>query len=160
MFTNKESNFILQQGYGESCSRYGPLQFQPRLVGALFLLGVFFQAWPVFLLLAALLGWSAWRPHQNPFEALYNRTLARRPGAEPIPPAPSPRRFAQGMAATMTFLISVCLFFNRPLWAYLLELIMGAALVALILFGFCLGSVVYHALHDRWDFAKRTFPWA
>lgn len=129
-------------------------------MGIVFLLGLFTQSAYVFLSLSLLLWWSALRPEQNPFEMLYNRTLGKRPGAEQLSSAPSPRRFAQGMAATLTLLIAVCLFFNRPLWAYILEFMMGLALLALVASGFCLGSVVYYLCRGQSDIVKRTLPWA
>jgi hypothetical protein len=144
-----------------SCSaKYGPLQFQPRVVAGLFMVGLITQWWALFLVLSAALWVSALRPEKNPFEFVYNRTLGNKPGAEKLGIAPAPRRFAQGMAATFTLLISICLFFNRPVWAWLLEGLMGLALGALLLIGFCLGSTIYYALHGQWDFAKRTLPWA
>lgn len=164
MLPNKEKNFLLQQGFleaGTSCTpRYGALQFQPRLVGTVFLIGLLTQWWWLFLLLSASLWVGALKPEKNPFEMLYRKTLGKRPGAEIILPAPPPRRFAQGMAGTFTLLIGCCLLLNRPLWAYLLELLMGAALFALVFFGFCLGSVVYWAWKGNLAFAKKTLPWS
>src|SRR5262245_1479965 len=111
----REQNFIIQQGYsvpaGQGCSvRYGALQFQPRVVGLLFLAGWVFQAPGLFLGLSALLWLGALLPAWNLFEVLYNRTGFRRAyGGEPLQPAPAPRRFAQGMAATFTLSIALCL---------------------------------------------------
>ena len=78
-------NFILQQGLQEppaaSCPlQYSALLFQPRLVGLIVLVAVIFQEPRVFLALAGVLWWCALVPRLNPFDALYNVTLARRPG--------------------------------------------------------------------------------
>jgi hypothetical protein len=143
------------------CSaRYGALQFQPRIVGGIFLMGLLTQWWPIFFLLSAALWVSALRPGKNPFELLYNRTLGKKPGAETLGLAPAPRLFAQKMAGTMTLLIALCLFFRRPVWAWLLELGMAVALAALIFTGFCLGAYFYYTFRGESDFAKRTLPWA
>jgi len=164
LFENKQKNFLLQQGFSvepTACSsKYGALQFQPRVVGVLFLIGVFFQSWLVFLLTAGLLACSAWKPEKNPFELLYNRTFGKKPGAEQLGVAPPPRQFAQAMAAVILCLIALCLFFNRPLWAWLLEFIMAVALLALITTGFCVGSLVYHFRKGNSSFAKQTLPWS
>lgn len=164
VFKNQEKNFLLQQGFAEPelacCARYGPLQFQPRIVGTWFLLSVLFQSPVMFALLSSLLFLSAFFPQFNPFEALYNRTLARRPGGSPLGNALPPRRFAQGMAGTMTALIALCLWFHRPLWAQFLQFVMAGALLALLLAGFCLGAVVYFAIRGEWKFAKQTLPWS
>src|SRR6266567_1851524 len=95
-------NFILQQGLPEpppaSCpARYSALLFQARLVGVAVLVAVALQKPLIFLALGAVLWWSALVPRLNPFDGLYNGTLALRPGAIALPCAPNPRRFAQGM---------------------------------------------------------------
>jgi hypothetical protein len=164
LFPNQEKNFLEQQGFleaGMSCSsKYGALQFQPRIVGVVFLIALVLQSSVLFLLLSVALAVGAKWPEKNPFDALYRKTWGKRPGAEAMPLSPPPRRFAQGMAAGMTFLIGLFLLIRRPIWAYFLELMMLAALVALIFTGFCFGAVVYHAIKGRMDVAKRTLPWA
>ena len=83
-FTSKR-NFILQQGLDdpprEMCSaQFSALQFQPRIVGALVLLGVIFQSPSVFLVMSAILWWSALLPQWNPFDILHNHTLGATAG--------------------------------------------------------------------------------
>jgi hypothetical protein len=90
-------NFILQQGLDtpaqESCpARFSALMFQPRLVGSFTLLAVILQSPAIFLVLSGILWWNAFLPRRNPFDAVYNRTLARRPGAVRLEPSPPPRR--------------------------------------------------------------------
>jgi hypothetical protein len=164
MLQNKEKNFLLQQGFleaGLGCTpRYGALQFQPRVVGGVFLVGLITQSGWLFLALSVALWLGVIKPEKNLFEALYRKTLGKRPGAEAIPPAPAPRRFAQGMAGMFTLLIGLCLVLGRPVWAWLLEAMMAVALLLLVSAGFCLGSVVYWAVKGNWDFAKKTLPWA
>jgi hypothetical protein len=118
------------------------------------------QAPRVFLALAGILWWSAVVPRLNPFDALYNRTLARRPGGIALPPAPGPRRFAQGMAGSFALAIGVSLVLGWNTTAIVLEGLLIAAVGALVLGGFCLGSFIFHLLRGHADFAKRTLPWA
>ncbi len=99
-------------------------------------------------------------PRWNPFEALYNATLGRRPGTVRLSPAPAPRRFAQGMAGSLALAIAGSLWLGWSLAAYVLEGVLLAALIALGFGGFCLGSFVFHTLSGRAAFARRTVPWA
>jgi hypothetical protein len=157
-------NFIKQQGFegadAESCNfQYPALMFQPRVVGLLVLTGVVLQAWPVFLMLSAVLWCSAVIPTLNPFDTLYNNVIAARRGVPGLTPAPAPRRFAQAMAATFMLLIGLCLLadLNTPAWV--LETFMLVAISALMFGRFCLGSFVFHLLVGNGDFARRTVPW-
>ena len=98
-------NFILQQGLcepaAETCPlEYSALLFQPRLVGLSVVVAVILQAPLLFFALAAVLWWSALAPGLNPFDALYNCTLARR-GGTTLTLAPAPRRFAQSLAGSL-----------------------------------------------------------
>lgn len=158
-------NFILQQGFANpaplTCSvQYSALQFQPRIVLIWVLAGIAFQSPAVFAALAAVLWWSALLPGLNPFDALYNRTLGRRPGAFRAAPAPPPRRTAQTMAGAFALLCALLIYFDSMVAAYVVEAIFLAAVLALILGGFCLGSFVYHLIRGEWKFARRTLPWA
>ena len=157
-------NFILQQGLDapaqESCPvRFSALMFQPRAVGAILLPAVVLQSPAIFLVLSGILWWSALLPRLNPFDAVYNRTLANRPGAVRLEPAPPPRRFAQGMAGSFALAIGVLLLLQRGTAALVLQVLLLAALAALIFGRFCLGSFLYHLLRGRSGFAKATLPW-
>ena len=157
-------NFILQQGLCEasaaSCpAQYSALLFQPRLVGLVVVAAVILQEPLVFLSLGAILWWNALVPRLNPFDLLYNRTLASRPGGVALTPAPPPRRFAQGMAGTFALSIGGCLALGWNTAAHLLEGSMIVALAALLVGGFCLGSFIFHMLRGRASFARRTLPW-
>ena len=160
-----KGNFILQQGLSEastaSCpAQYSALLFQPRLVGLVVLLAVILQEPRVFLALSGVLWWSALVPRLNPFDALYNRTLALRPGGFALPLAPGPRRFAQGMAGTFALAIGISLVLGWNVTALILEGLLIVALGALVLGGFCLGSFIFHLLRGRAAFARHTLPWA
>jgi hypothetical protein len=164
LMSSSRSNFIAQQGVegvtGAAClPKYHALMFQPRLIGLFVLAAVVLQAAPLFLALSIILFWSALVPQANPFDQAYNRFVASRNGLPPLAPAPPPRRFAQGMAAVFALLIGVSLIAGWLLAAVILELLLLAALTALIFFGFCLGSFVYHVITGRAAFAKRTLPW-
>ena len=158
-------NFILQQGLAEppaaSCPlEYSALHFQPRLVGLTVLAGVLLQEPAIFLALSAVLLWSALLPRWNPFDALFNRTLARRRGRLALAPAPGPRRFAQGMAGSFALAIGIALLQGWKTTAIVLQVLLVVAVAALVFGGFCLGSFVFHVLRGRFAFARRTLPWA
>jgi hypothetical protein len=160
-----ERHFILQQGFPEPptevCAiRYRSLVFQPRIVGLLVLAGVLFQSPAFFLALGAVLWGSALRPRLNPFDALYNATVGARPGALRLSPAPSPRRFSQGMAGTFALSIGTFLLLEWRLAAHVAEVFMLGAVAAIVFGGFCFGSFVYYLVRGQGDFARRTLPWS
>jgi hypothetical protein len=160
-----EINFVHQQGFRDAMpaaceSRYPALMFQPRLIGVLVVAGLILQAWPLFLILSAILWWNVLVPALNPFDALYNRLLAGPKGLPRLTPAPAPRRFAQGMAASFTVGIGLSLLLGWHVIAWTLEGLLIVALVALNFGKFCLGSYVFHLLRGDAAFANRTLPWA
>ena len=160
-----KQNFILQQGLCEpsaaTCpAQYSALQFQPRVVALVVLAGVILQEPWVFLVLGAILWWHVLVPRMNPFDAIYTRTLATRPGGVPLSPAPPPRRFSQGMAGTFMLGIGASLLLGWKTTALVLEGFLIVAVAALVLGGFCLGSFIFHLLSGRATFATRTLPWA
>jgi Domain of unknown function (DUF4395) len=157
-------NFILQQGLGEpeaaTCPlQYSALLFQPRLIGVTVLVAAILQAPLVFFALAAVLWWSALAPRLNPFDALYNSTLAL-PGGTTLTSAPAPRRFAQFLAGLFALAIGASLALGWRTTALVIEGFLIVAVGALVFGGFCLGSFVFHLLRGRAKFAKRTLPWA
>ena len=158
-------NFILQQGFEEPapavCPRqYSALHFQPRTVFIWIVAGILFQSPPVFYVLCAVLWWSALFPKLNPFDALYNLIRGNRVEAFYLTPAPLPRRTAQAMAGAFALTCGLLIHFGLSTAAYVVEGIFVAAVLALILGGFCLGSFVYHLLSGRGAFACQTLPWA
>ncbi len=162
--SEKERNFILQQGFDEPNRQVGHLQysallFQPRLVGLAGLIGILFQSAAVFLALAIILWWSALLPKLNPFDAVYNMTAGSKPDAFRLTPAPGPRRFAQGLAGVFGLAISVFLLTGWKVAAYVLEAMFVLAVSAMVLGGFCLGSFIFHWFAGRREFARHTLPW-
>lgn len=157
-------NFILQQGLDapspETCPlQYSSLLFQPRVIAVVLAVGIVLQSPGYFLVLAAVLWWSAALPRLNPFDALYNRTLGNRAGAARLGPAPPPRRFAQTLAGALSLGIAAGLDQGWTAAAYGLEAFLAAAVVALAFGRFCFGSFVFHHLRGRAAFARRTLPW-
>jgi hypothetical protein len=162
---NAKMNFVRMQGFpnasAEACSYlYPALMWQPRLIGILFLVGLVLQSVPFFVALAVLLWWNVILPALNPFDALYNRLVAKPKLVPPLPPAPAPRRFAQAEAGTVLLAIGVALFFGLNLLAYGLEGVILVSLAALIFGRFCQGSYLYWLATGQSAFANRTLPWS
>jgi hypothetical protein len=158
-------NFVRQQGFLDvspevCCYLYPALMWQPRAIGILVLVSLIFQAAPFFLALAALLWWNVILPAFNPFDALYNRLLAKPKGVPRLPPAPAPRRFAQAEAGTVMLAIGLALLCEVNLLAYLLEGLVLASLGALIFGRFCQGSYIYWLFTGQSAVANRTLPWS
>lgn len=159
-----QQNFIVQQGFAAPAAEACPLQyralvFQPRIVAVAVVAGIVLQTAAVFAALGCLLAWSAAFPRLNPFEALHNRLLTRRPGAERLGPAPTPRRFTQGLAAFLTLATAVCMASGWSAAAWSLEAFILAAVLALGFGGLCFGSFVYHLVRGHARFAWSTLPW-
>ena len=157
-------NFVRQQGFEDASARgcdlqYPALMFQPRVVGAFVIAGLLLQSAPLFLILSAVLWWSALVPRLNPFDWLYNALVAARKGRPRLSAAPRPRRCAQGMAATFMLGIGMSLAAGWHGLAWTLEALLVLALAALIFGSFCLGSYVFHLLTGHQEFARRTLPW-
>jgi hypothetical protein len=160
----RRTNFVLQQGFDApppaSCSRtYSALQFQPRIVGVVALAAAIVQSWIVFAALGAVLWWSALLPRWNPFELVYNRFRAARSG-HVLTPAPPPRRFAQFLAGLLSIISAALLVLGLRMAAIVVEVLLLAAIAALVFGGFCAGSYIFHLLRGRKRFANRTLPWS
>jgi hypothetical protein len=84
---------------------YSALMFQPRIIGALVVLGIVYQSSWLFLVLSAVLLWNALVPTHNLFDAIYNHAVADPRGLPRLSAAPAPRRFAQSMARTLAVAI-------------------------------------------------------
>src|SRR5512138_3788918 len=112
---SSELNFVRQQGFrdagADACEcQFPALMFQPRILGVLVVTALVLQSWLLFLGLSAILWWNVLVPALNPFDALYNSLIAGPRGFPRLKPAPTPRRFAQGMAATFMLTIGISLF--------------------------------------------------
>lgn len=159
------SNFVKQQGFSgvpeSACGmHYQALSFQPRALAPLILVAILLQSAPLFLALSAVQWWNALLPRWNVFDAIHNATLARRSRSTPLTPAPAPRRFSMGMAATFMLGIGVSLRAGWTVPAVVLQVFLAVALSALVFGRLCLGSYIYHLLRGQADFANRTLPWA
>jgi len=157
MWEQAKHNFILQQGFEEpnpaACpQQYSALHFQPRTVFLWILTGILLQSPFAFYLLCAVLWWSALLPKLNPFDAMYNLIFGRNQlTAFYLRPAPAPRRTAQAMAGIFALSCGLFLHFGFQFLAAVLALILG---------GFCVGSFVFHLLSGKAGFACRTVPCA
>lgn len=165
MASTVETNFVRQQGFRDAedlaCApRLSSLLFQPRIVGPVILVGLWLQSAWLFAGLAALLWWNALVPRLNPFDALYNAVLAGTGGRSELPPAPPPRRFAQGMAAAFATVIALSLLSGWQTVAWITEGLLVAAFAALLFGKFCLGAYIYYWMKGEREFARRTAPWA
>jgi len=162
--TNADRNFIVQQGLAApeaaGCAPVtSALLFQPRVVGLILIAGTISQSPIVFAALAALLWWNALLPRLNPFDFAYNQTLGRRAGAPRLGPAPVPRRFAQGMAASFATATAAIMVAGFGALAWVIQALFLLAVAALAFGRFCLGSFVYHLVRGRVAFALDTLPW-
>ena len=148
-----KEDFVRQQGFADApqtcTSRYPALMWQPRVLGILVLIGLVLQSAPYFLTLSALLWWNALLPQLNPFDALYNRLVARPKGLLELGPAPGPRRFSQGMAGTFMLAIGLLLLFGKDTLAWVIEVVLVAALAALVFGRFCAGSYLFLILTGK-----------
>jgi hypothetical protein len=152
---HRQLHFIRQQGFEsaneQTCAvQYRALQFQPRVIGLLVLVGGVLQSPILFLALSAVLWWNVLVPRRNPFDRMYDRLVGTRRGHPPAAPAPPPRRFAQGLAATLMLTVSVGLLAGPFIVAAVGEGILLAAIAAIVLRGFCLGSFIFHRLQPIW----------
>jgi hypothetical protein len=159
------TNFVRQQGFTDmpaaSCgSQFGALNFQPRVIGVIVLIGLVLRAGTFFLVLSAVLWWSALVPRLNPFDYVHNLMFAGRRGTPPLTPAPAPRRFSMGMAASFMLGIGIALVRQWSVAAIVLEAFLVVALSALLFGRFCLGSYIFHLIRGRATFANATLPWA
>lgn len=156
-------NFVHQQGFRDAGARecplrYPALMFQPRVALPLVVLGVVLQSAWYWTALGLVLLWSAVLPRWNPFDAIWNALFA---GDERrrLPPAPAPRRFAQGLAGTLALGVAGSLEagWSTPAWAVQIFLVLAVS--ALVFGRFCLGSWLFLHLRGEHGFARRTAPW-
>jgi hypothetical protein len=160
-----KGRFMLQQGFApeeqeRQFSHFRALTLQPAAIAVLVVIGIVLQAREVFLALAVVLAWNVTFPQWNAFERLYDWAIGRGRGEPKLEPAPAPRRFSQGMAATFMLLAGLSLSLGWQTAAYVFEGFVVVALTALLAGKFCLGSYIYHLLRGRLDFANSTAPWS
>ena len=165
MTSSTVMNFMKQQGFApeapdRAALRFRGLQFQPTIVGSVILVAILTQSPVMFLLVSAVLWLNMLVPAANPFENFYNRFIARPRGQPLLNRAPGPRRFAQGMAATFTLAVGLCLLRGWTAAAYAFQGLIAVAFAALLFGKFCLGAYVYHLLKGNVAFANGTCPWS
>ena len=158
-------NFMRQQGFkdepADACDmHFAGLYFQPRIVFPLVLLAVVLQSAPLFVAISAVLWWNVLLPSLNPFEAAYNRWIARPLGRQPLDPAPAPRRFAQAVNAAFNLASGLTLVAGWSVASWALQAMLVAAFSLLMFARFCLGAYAFHVLRGEVAFANRTLPWA
>ena len=157
--------FMLQQGVTEEeTSRrrwhFRALQLQPSVIAGVVAVAIIFQSPILFFILAAVLVWNVALPRLNVFERFYDWAIGGRHSKPKLDPAPAPRRFAQGMAATFMAITALALTGHWLILAYVFEFFIAVALTALLAGKFCMGSYIYHTLRGRSDFANSTCPWS
>jgi hypothetical protein len=158
-------NFMKQQGFAEEPdsvreTHFSALSFQPKVMGVFVVLAILLQSPLIFFALSAILWWSVLLPRWNPFELLYSRLMAVPRERPALGPAPAPRRFSQGMAATFTLMAGLALISGWTITAWIFEAFLVIAIAALLFGKFCLGAYIYHLLRGKISFANDTLPWA
>ena len=164
MNSSTEYKFLQQQGYDDNPEqaageRYNSLIFQPVIVGTAMLIAILSQSAEIFLVFSALLWINTLFPGINPFERLYDALIGLPKGRPPIPPAPAPRRFMQGMAASLMLTAGWALLAQQFFLSYIAQSFIAAAFSALLFGKFCVGAYLYHLLTGNHRFANRTCPW-
>ena len=159
------TNFVKQQGFSDlaedaSERQFRALNFQPLVIGPTVLVAIFLQSAPIFLGLSAVLWWAALLPQWNLFNAIHNQFFAAPRGLPRLGPAPAPRRFAMGMAASFMLGAGASILAGWTVAAIVLQAFVVVALTALLFGKFCLGSYVFLLLRGEVAFANRTLPWA
>jgi hypothetical protein len=159
-----DRNFILQQGFNApdpaDYTRVAQaLLFQPRVIGLIVVAGALSRSPAVFAVLAAILWWSALVPRLNPFDFAHNHTLGLRSNSPTLGPAPMPRRFAQGMAATFATASAATMASGFWIGAWTLQAVLFAGVAEQLLGRFCVGAFIYHLVRGRAKFAIATLPW-
>ncbi len=119
---------------------------QPRIVGAIVALGVVVQSPSLFLVLSAVLLWSALVPTRNPFDAIYNHAVARPRNLPPLGVAPAPRRFAMGMAGTVALTIGIALLAGAAITAWVFEGLFAVAVLQVVFGDVCGAANLFHLL--------------
>jgi hypothetical protein len=150
---NSKLQFIRSLGYLEQRPDdrlYSALMLQPRIVGGVTVIGVALQSPWVFLALSAALAWSAIVPTRSVFDAIYNHAIARRRGLDPVAAAPPPRRFAGGVAATITLVIGLALQTGARSAAWVLEALATVSVAAVVFGRSCAPAHLYEFLCRRW----------
>ena len=143
--------FIRQQGVttpNVDDNLYSALMLQPRIIGVIVVLGIAVQRPLLFLILSAVLLWSALVPSRNPFDAIYSYLVARPRGLAPLDVAPAPRRFAMGMAGTVALTIGIALAVGASHTAWVFEGLFAVAVLQVVFGDVCGAANLFHLLQQ------------
>ncbi len=146
---DSQIRFIRQQGVttpNPDRNLYQALMLQPRIIGCLTVVGVVWQNPWLFLTLSAVLFWGTLVPTRNLFDAIYNYLVALPRGLPRLAVAPAPRRFAQGLAATVALAIGAALVGEAMAMAWILEALFAIGVVAAVFRDFCGAAQLYVTL--------------
>ena len=165
MQKSNQYKFLQQQGFSaisdeNAKTHYNALLFQPIIVGAAMLVAIITQSALLFLLFSFLLWINTLFPAANPFERIYDVTIGKLRGQAKLEPAPAPRRFMQGMAASLMFVAGLAVLFGYTLIAYVVQAFIAVAFSMLLFGQFCVGAYLYHVLKGNRHFANQTCPWS
>ena len=125
------------------------MMLQPRVIGAIVVLGIVVQSPLLFLVLSAVLLWSALVPARNPFDAIYNHAVAGPRRLSPLGIAPAPRRFAMGMAGTVALTIGIALLAGATITAWVFEGLFDVAVLQVVFGDICGAANLFHLLQRR-----------
>ena len=162
---NKKYLFMKQQGFNtdhnNSAERhFDLLLFQPLNVGAMIMLAIALQSFVMFLIVGSILWFNTVLPGFNPFERLLDRVTKGSAKHFPLPPAPAPRRFMQGMAGSLMFMAAISMTYDFTNLSYVFQGFIALAFAMLIFGKFCVGAYIYHVLTGNVKFANQTCPWS
>lgn len=157
--------FMQQQGFPQETaeatnSHFNALLFQPIIVGTSMLIGIITQSATIFFFFSGLLWINTIFPKANSFERLYDISIGKIRGQRKLDPAPPPRRFMQGMAASLMLLSGLTIITGLAVISYITQAFIAIAF-SLLLFGkFCVGAYIFHILKGNSQFANQTCPWS
>ena len=136
---------------------YSALMLQPRIIGVIVAAGIVSQSPSLFLVLSAVLLWSALVPTRNPFDAIYNQVVAGPRRLPPLATAPAPRRFAMGMAGTVALTIGIALLAGAAITAWVFEGLFAVAALQVV-FGDICGAANLFQMLQRSLIARPSHP--
>ena len=149
---DSELRFIRQLGFTTphpDHHLYEALMLQPRIVGSVVAIGTLLQSWWLFVALSAVMLWATFLPTQHLFDTIYNYLVARPRDLPRLGIAPAPRRFAQGMAATLALAVGAALLAHATYTAWALQAFFITAVSTVVLGRVCPPAELYQRLERR-----------
>jgi len=158
-------NFVRQQGFEDATTQSSGVQFQslmwqPRLMALLVPFGLLLETGWYYIALGAVLWWSALVPRLSPFDAIYNRVVARRRNRQPLTPARGPRRLSQVLGGIFMMAIGLLMRAGRIQMAWTVFWIFILFLVLQVIGRFCAGASMFYLLTGKLAYLRRTMPWS